>query len=98
MSKNDLADLNNIMSYLAEEKSINTLMVESGSILLDALLTQELIDELILYKAPKLLGEDRNTFSKLGQKNQKLSTIGFKIRGMENLGEDLKITLTPNKR
>jgi diaminohydroxyphosphoribosylaminopyrimidine deaminase/5-amino-6-(5-phosphoribosylamino)uracil reductase len=98
MSKNDLADLNNMMSYLAEEKSINTLMVESGSILLDALLTQELIDELILYKAPKLLGEDRNTFSKLGQKNQKLSTIGFKIGGMENLGEDLKITLTPNKR
>ena len=44
MSKNDLADLNNIMSYLAEEKSINTLMVESGSILLDALLAHELIE------------------------------------------------------
>ena len=84
------------MSYLAEEKSINTLMVESGSILLDALLARGLIDELILYKAPKLLGEDRNTFSKFGQKNQKLSTIGFKIGGMENLGGDLKITLTPN--
>ena len=38
MSKNDLADLINIMSYLAEEKSINTLMVESGSIFLDCLL------------------------------------------------------------
>ena len=59
---------------------------------------EELIDELILYKAPKLLGEGRNTFSKFGQKDQKLSTIGFKIGGMENLGEDLKITLTPNKR
>ncbi len=96
MSKNDMVDLNNIMSYLAEEKSINTLMIESGSILLDALLAQELIDELILYKAPKLLGKDRNTFSKFGQKNQKLSTIGFKIGGMENLGEDLKVILTPN--
>ena len=95
MAKNDLADLNNIMSYLAEKKSINTLMVESGSILLDALLAQELIDELILYHAPKLLGKDRNTFSKFGQNNQKLSTIGFTIGDMENLGEDLKITLTP---
>ena len=83
------------MIYLAKEKSINTLMVESGSILLDALLAHELIDELILYKAPKLLGEGRNTFSKFGQKDQKLSTIGFTIRDMENLGEDLKITLNP---
>ena len=96
MSKNDLSDLNNIMRYLAEEKSINTLMVESGSVLLDALLAQELIDELILYKAPKILGKDRNTFSKFSQNNQKLSTIGFTIGDMENLGEDLKITLTPN--
>ena len=95
MSKNDLEDLSNIMNYLAEEKSINTLMVESGSILLDALMAQELIDELILYQAPKLLGKDRNTFSKFGQNNQKLSTIGFKIRDMENLGEDLKTTLSP---
>jgi Pyrimidine reductase, riboflavin biosynthesis len=58
-------------------------------------LAQKLIDELILYKAPKLLGEDRNTFSKFGQNNQKLSTIGFTLRDIENLGEDLKITLTP---
>ena len=95
MSKNDLEDLSNIMNYLAEEKSINTLMVESGSILLEALLAQELIDELILYQAPKLLGKDRNTFSKFGQNNQKLSTIGYDIRDMEKLGVDTKITLSP---
>ena len=95
MSKNDLEDLNNIMNYLAKEKSINTLMIESGSILLDALMAQELIDELILYQAPKLLGKDRNTFSKFDQNNQKLSTIGFILRDMENLGEDLKISLSP---
>ena len=83
------------MNYLAKEKSINTLMIESGSILLDALMAQELIDELILYQAPKLLGKDRNTFSKFDQNNQKLSTIGFTLRDMENLGEDLKITLSP---
>jgi len=53
------------------------------------------MNELILYKAPKILGEDRNTFSKFGQNNQKLSTIGFTVRDIENLGEDLKISLTP---
>ena len=58
-------------------------------------MAQELIDELILYQAPKLLGKDRNTFSKFDQNNQKLSTIGFILRDMENLGEDLKITLSP---
>ena len=83
------------MELLAKEKSINTLLVESGSGLFDSLLRERLIDELVLYQAPKILGQDRKTFSKLNESNQKLSTIGFEIKSIKNLGEDKKITLSP---
>ena len=96
MSKQDLNNLNLIMEYLAKEKSINTLMVESGSRIFDALLAEHLIDEFILYQAPKLLGKNRKTFSNFDQTNRKLSTIVFEIKEITNLGQDKKIILTPN--
>ena len=94
-SKEDLGNLELLMELLAKEKSINTLLVESGSGLFDSLLRERLIDELVLYQAPKILGQDRKTFSKLNESTQKLSTIGFEIKSIKNLGEDKKITLSP---
>ena len=44
----------------------------------DALLDEQLIDEIILYQAPKLLGKDRKSFSNLDMNNEKLSTIDLK--------------------
>tara|TARA_Y100001970_G_scaffold154114_1_gene188664 strand:+ start:1613 stop:2707 length:1095 start_codon:yes stop_codon:yes gene_type:complete len=96
MGKEDLSNLNKVMGYLANERSINTLLVESGSNIFDSLLEEELIDELILYQAPKLLGKDRQTFSKFDQTDQKLSTIDFKISSISNSGDDKKITLIPS--
>ena len=59
-------------------------------------LNEQLIDELVLYQAPKLLGKERKTFSKFNQTGEKLSTIGFEVNTITNLGQDKKITLTPN--
>lgn len=89
-------NLKEIVQYLAREKSINNLMIESGSGMFDALLDEQLIDEIILYQAPKLLGKDRKSFSNLDVTNEKLSTIDFQIIETTNLGEDKKIILRPN--
>lgn len=96
MSRESLGDLKSIMRYLAEKKSINTLMVESGSDIFDALLSEHLIDEFILYQAPKLLGHDRKTFSKFNESYEKPSTMRFEINSITHLGDDKKIILTPN--
>ena len=96
MSRESLGDLKSIMRYLAEKKSINTLMVESGSDIFDALLSEHLIDEFILYQAPKLLGHDRKTFSKFNESYEKPSTMEFEINSITHLGDDKKIILTPN--
>jgi len=96
MKKEDLGNLKQIMKYLSNEKLINTVLVESGSNIFDSLLAEELIDELVLYQAPKLLGKDRKTFSKFDQTSRKLSTIDFEVSSISDSGEDKKIILIPN--
>ena len=89
-------NLINVMRHLAEEKQINNLLVEAGSGIFDALLTENLIDCLILYQSPKIMGKNRKTFSKLNQTDKKLSTMGFNIESIENIGDDKKIIFKPN--
>ena len=48
-----------VMSYLAKNKLINNLMIESGQGIFDAMISEELIDEIVIYQAPKLLGKNR---------------------------------------
>ncbi len=84
-----------IMKYLAEEKLINNLMVEAGSGIINSLLEEQLIDEFIMYKAPKLLGLNRQSFVNLDVANKKLGTIGLQIQEIENIGEDIKYSLLP---
>ena len=89
-------NLINVMRHLAEEKQINNLLVEAGSGIFDALLAENLIDCLILYQSPKILGKNRKTFSKLNQTDKKLSTMGFNIESIEHIGDDKKIIFKPN--
>ena len=87
--------LEEVVNYLAEEKLINNLMVEAGSGIMNSLLQERLIDELVLYKAPKLLGENRLSFINLDVVTKKLGTIDLEIEGIEELGQDIKYSLVP---
>ena len=87
--------LEEVVRYLAEEKLINNLMVEAGSGIINSLLLERLIDELILYKSPKLLGEKRQSFVNLDVATKKLGTIDLEIDDIEEIGEDIKYSLLP---
>ena len=87
--------LEEVVNYLAEEKLINNLMVEAGSGIMNSLLQERLIDELVLYKAPKLLGENRLSFINLDVVTKKLGTIDLEIEDIEELGQDIKHSLVP---
>mgnify|MGYP000024605921 CR=1 FL=1 len=84
-----------MVRYLAEEKLINNLMVEAGSGLINSLLLERLVDELILYRGPKLLGENRQSFVNLDVAAEKLGTIDLEIEDIEEIGEDIKYSLLP---
>lgn len=88
--------LEEVVSYLAEEKLINNLMVEAGPGIISSLLKEQLIDEIIQYKAPKLLGENRLSFTNLDVAIEKLGTIDLEIVDIEELGDDIKYSLIPN--
>lgn len=49
-------DLHKLLRYLAKEKECNEVLIESGSTLAGAFIEQGLVDELLVYVAPKLLG------------------------------------------
>ena len=87
--------LEEVVRYLAEEKLINNLMVEAGSGIINSLLLEKLVDELILYKGPKLLGENRQSFFNLDVATEKLGTIDLEIDDIEEIGEDVKYSLLP---
>ena len=46
-----------VMRYLAAQEKINEILLEAGAILSGAMLEQGLIDEIILYQAPILMGD-----------------------------------------
>ncbi|NOU20247.1 MAG: bifunctional diaminohydroxyphosphoribosylaminopyrimidine deaminase/5-amino-6-(5-phosphoribosylamino)uracil reductase RibD [Methyloglobulus sp.] len=87
-------DLTEVMKFLAAQE-INEVLVEAGALMNGALLTENLVDEWIIYVAPSVLGDKgRGLFSlpglqKLADKKQ------MKFQDVRQLGQDLKLTLTP---
>lgn len=73
-------------------QEINSVWIEAGSKLAGALIQAQVIDELVLYYAPKLLGD--NALSMFQFSIQHLTDAPtFKIRTVEHIGDDLKIIL-----
>jgi diaminohydroxyphosphoribosylaminopyrimidine deaminase/5-amino-6-(5-phosphoribosylamino)uracil reductase len=56
LSHDGMVDLPALLQMLAQ-REVNELLVEAGAILCDALLKQNLVDELVLYYAPRVIGE-----------------------------------------
>ena len=51
-------DLQGVLSYLAQQHQCNAVLVEAGAVLAGAFLQEGLIDELILYQAPIIMGSN----------------------------------------
>ncbi|MDH5388175.1 MAG: bifunctional diaminohydroxyphosphoribosylaminopyrimidine deaminase/5-amino-6-(5-phosphoribosylamino)uracil reductase RibD [Gammaproteobacteria bacterium] len=105
-SKNDLdnavqlaekdghVDLNAALKYLADME-INEVHVEAGAILSGAFLQQKLVDEIVVYIAPHIMGDEaRGLFSLPGLSKMK-DRISLDIQDVRMLGKDLRITAKP---
>lgn len=71
-------------------REINELHVESGHKLNGSLLREGLVDEVLMYVGPKLLGQGAG-FSNLGPLSQLQDAIQLRFLSFEQLGEDLRI-------
>ena len=84
--------LKSVLKYLAEEKEINEILLESGAILAGSMLEANLIDEIIVYVAPILMGHDARSLFQLPAIKTMADRIELEFTNIHMVGEDCRIT------
>jgi diaminohydroxyphosphoribosylaminopyrimidine deaminase/5-amino-6-(5-phosphoribosylamino)uracil reductase len=91
----DSLDLPAVLTRLGEME-VNEVLVEAGPTLTGALVRHGLVDELLLYIAPRLLGPQGRPLFELPQLEDLQQAQGFKILVTRQVGPDLRLRLRPN--
>jgi diaminohydroxyphosphoribosylaminopyrimidine deaminase/5-amino-6-(5-phosphoribosylamino)uracil reductase len=87
--------LTSTLRKLAEKQNINHVWVEAGATLAASFFKDKLVDELVLYLAPKLMGADgRGLISALGLSNME-DVIDLLVKDVRMVGKDIRIIATP---
>jgi diaminohydroxyphosphoribosylaminopyrimidine deaminase/5-amino-6-(5-phosphoribosylamino)uracil reductase len=87
-------DLHDLMSILAAGQ-VNELLVECGGRLAGALLTRRLVDEIVLYVAPCLLGSSARGLFDISPLNDMRERIELEIQEIRPIDRDLRIVARP---
>jgi len=94
--KNSHLDLARVFARLAELQ-INEVLVEAGPRLAGALLRAGLVDEWLVYLAPKLLGKDARPLAALPRLTRLANAPEFVLRESVVVGNDVRLRLRPRK-
>jgi diaminohydroxyphosphoribosylaminopyrimidine deaminase/5-amino-6-(5-phosphoribosylamino)uracil reductase len=89
-------DLKAVVARLAELE-INELLVECGSRLAGAFILSHLVDELVLYVAPALLGADAAPLLRVSGLGPAGTLPAFEYKDVQRIGDDLRLILIPKK-
>lgn len=93
---NDNFRMHDVLQELAK-REVNDLLVEAGPGLAGALLQESLVDELIIYMAPKILGNSAQSLVTLPELTALDQAQRFVHRSSEKLGGDLKLVFERDK-
>jgi diaminohydroxyphosphoribosylaminopyrimidine deaminase / 5-amino-6-(5-phosphoribosylamino)uracil reductase len=85
-------ELRAVVAHLAEQHEINDVWVEAGAGLNGALLRAGLIDELIVYMAPRLLGDSARGMFSVPALQSLASGWSLVYEDFRKIGADLRIT------
>jgi diaminohydroxyphosphoribosylaminopyrimidine deaminase/5-amino-6-(5-phosphoribosylamino)uracil reductase len=88
---NGQIDLPAMLRDLAQ-RGCNEVLLEAGSTLNGAMLRAGLVDELVLYIAPQLLGDGARGMAQLGELISLDQRINLKWQDMRQVGNDMRIT------
>ncbi len=88
-------DLAGALRHLATALQINEVLVEAGATLTGALLRAALVDELLIYQAPMLLGPEARALAKIPQLAQLKEALHFQYTELAVVGGDLRMRLRP---
>jgi diaminohydroxyphosphoribosylaminopyrimidine deaminase/5-amino-6-(5-phosphoribosylamino)uracil reductase len=82
--------LDRVLRHLAGEHDATNVLVEGGATLIGSLLEARLVDELIVFTAPKLLGDDRALGAVRGLASERIAdALPLKLRQVRRVGDDV---------
>jgi diaminohydroxyphosphoribosylaminopyrimidine deaminase/5-amino-6-(5-phosphoribosylamino)uracil reductase len=84
-------NLQHVLQYLGSA-GINEVHVEAGAVLCGALLADRLVDELVIYVAPHLMGDAARGLFALPGLQHMTQRIALSIQDVRAVGKDLRIT------
>jgi diaminohydroxyphosphoribosylaminopyrimidine deaminase / 5-amino-6-(5-phosphoribosylamino)uracil reductase len=87
-------DLVKVLQYLAEQQ-VNEVHVEAGSELCGALLGCQLVDEIVIYMAPHIMGDSAKGLFHLPEIEAMSQRINLHIKEIRQIGKDWRITVLP---
>jgi diaminohydroxyphosphoribosylaminopyrimidine deaminase/5-amino-6-(5-phosphoribosylamino)uracil reductase len=90
----ELDDLLKTLAFM----EINEVQVEAGAVLCGALLNQGLVDEMLIYQAPVLLGDGGPGPVALGPLESMSERTHLRVLETVAMGQDLRLRLLPEKR
>lgn len=91
----DEIDLQSLLEQLAK-REVNELLVEAGATLCGALLKAGLVDELIVYLAPHILGNRARGMFNFPELADMAGRIAFQIQDIRAVGKDWRMIATVN--
>jgi diaminohydroxyphosphoribosylaminopyrimidine deaminase/5-amino-6-(5-phosphoribosylamino)uracil reductase len=90
-----LFDLDAVLKLLAE-RGINEVQVEAGATLAGGFLSAGLVDELLLYVAPVMLGERARPLFEGLHIDAMTERLNMRIVETRRIGEDVRVLLQPH--
>lgn len=86
--------LKTLLAHLAA-REINEVLVEGGLSLNGVLLAQNLIDELLIYYAPKLMGDAAKSMFAMPELTSMQQAIDLEILDVHHIGHDIRLRAKP---
>lgn len=79
-------------------REINTVLVEAGPVLCGSLIRAKLVDELVIYQAPHIMGSETRRLFETPAWTRLADRQGLRIVEVRQIGGDLRITARPSER
>ena len=88
-------DSGSLLKCLAEDYSCNEVLVEAGSVVCGSMLADRLIDEIILYLAPAIMGSASKGLFDIPGLDAMSQKIHLCVKDVRTVGQDWRFTVRP---
>lgn len=88
-------NLRSVLESLASDFACSEVLLEAGATLSGAFIQAELVDELIIYIAPMLLGSDARALLNISGLQSLSDSINLDVVDLRKVGKDIRVTARP---